>query len=159
MICRLKSDQDQLFYEFHLGDAVAEDHLVRKITSLRLMPSIEIIFETQVLNAAAMAPHQLQGLYSDFDMPFDIVRGHRLIRRFSLNTLGNHWLIGHKKQRAGRDVIGKSRSKDCCSLHVDRHTSCMTQHIPKAIIVFPDTTIGRVHSTRPIVVTEIADHR
>src|SRR5258708_35422752 len=102
---RLKSDQDQLFYEFHLGDAVPEDHLVRKITSLRLMPSIEIVFETQVLNAAAMAPHQLQGLYSDFDMPFDIVRGHRLIRRFSLNTLGNHWLIGHKKQRAGRDVI------------------------------------------------------
>jgi hypothetical protein len=31
MIGRLKSDQDQLFYEFHLGDAVPEDHLVRKI--------------------------------------------------------------------------------------------------------------------------------
>src|ERR1700755_1318844 len=28
---RLKSDQGQLFYEFHLGDAVPEDHLVRKI--------------------------------------------------------------------------------------------------------------------------------
>src|SRR6202453_1837664 len=26
-----KSDQGQLFYEFHLGDAVPEDHLVRKI--------------------------------------------------------------------------------------------------------------------------------
>jgi len=62
MMGRLKSDQDQLFYEFHLGDAVPEDHLVRKIASLRLMPSIEIVFETQVLNAAAMAPHQLQGL-------------------------------------------------------------------------------------------------
>ena len=34
---RLKSDQGQLFYEFHLGDAVAEDHLVRRIdTSLDL---------------------------------------------------------------------------------------------------------------------------
>jgi hypothetical protein len=31
MMGRLKSDQDQLFYEFHLGDAVPEDHLVRKI--------------------------------------------------------------------------------------------------------------------------------
>src|SRR5439155_26576448 len=31
MMGRLKSDQGQLFYEFHLGDAVAEDHLVRKI--------------------------------------------------------------------------------------------------------------------------------
>ena len=31
MIGRLKSDQGQLFYEFHLGDAVPEDHLVRKI--------------------------------------------------------------------------------------------------------------------------------
>jgi transposase len=32
MTGRLKSDQGQLFYEFHLGgDAVPEDHLVRKI--------------------------------------------------------------------------------------------------------------------------------
>src|ERR1700680_1411080 len=31
MMGRLKSDQGQLFYEFHLGDAVLEDHLVRKI--------------------------------------------------------------------------------------------------------------------------------
>ena len=27
----MKSDQGQLFYEFHLGYAVPEDHLVRKI--------------------------------------------------------------------------------------------------------------------------------
>src|SRR5712664_494256 len=31
MMGRLKSDQGQLFYQFHLGDAVPEDHLVRKI--------------------------------------------------------------------------------------------------------------------------------
>ena len=31
MMGRLKSDQGQLFYEFHLGAAVPEDHLVRKI--------------------------------------------------------------------------------------------------------------------------------
>jgi transposase len=31
MMGRLKSDQGQLFYEFHLGNAVPEDHLVRKI--------------------------------------------------------------------------------------------------------------------------------
>ena len=31
MMDRLKSDQSPLFYEFHLGDAVPEDHLVRKI--------------------------------------------------------------------------------------------------------------------------------
>ena len=29
MMGRLKSDQGQLFYEFHLSDAVPEDHLVR----------------------------------------------------------------------------------------------------------------------------------
>jgi hypothetical protein len=28
---RLKSDRGQLFYEFWVGDAVPEDHLVRKI--------------------------------------------------------------------------------------------------------------------------------
>ena len=84
MMGRLKSDQDQLFYEFHLGDAVAEDHLVRKITSLRLMPSIEIVFETQVLNAAAMAPHQLQGLYSDFDMSKEKGGSVGVIRRHSI---------------------------------------------------------------------------
>jgi hypothetical protein len=31
MMGRLKSDQGQLFYELHLGDAVPKDHLVRKI--------------------------------------------------------------------------------------------------------------------------------
>src|ERR1700741_5167873 len=31
MMGRVKSDQGQLFYEFQLGDAVPEDHLVRKI--------------------------------------------------------------------------------------------------------------------------------
>jgi hypothetical protein len=30
MMGRLKSDQGQLFYEFRFGDAVPEDHLVRK---------------------------------------------------------------------------------------------------------------------------------
>jgi transposase len=31
MMGRLKSDQRQLFYEFHLSDAIPQDHLVRKI--------------------------------------------------------------------------------------------------------------------------------
>jgi hypothetical protein len=31
MMGRLKSDQGHLFYEFHLNEAVPEDHLVRKI--------------------------------------------------------------------------------------------------------------------------------
>ena len=31
MMGRMKSDRGQLFYEFHLSDAVPEDHLVRKI--------------------------------------------------------------------------------------------------------------------------------
>src|SRR5882762_11798354 len=123
------------------------------------MPSIEIVCETQMLDAASTAPHKLQGLYPDLDMPFDKVRGHHLIRRFSLHTLRDHWLIGHKKQRASRNVVGKPGSKDRCGLHVDRHASCTTQLIPEAIIVFPYATIGRVHGARPIVVTEIADHR
>jgi hypothetical protein len=33
MMGRLKSDQGQLFYKFHLGDAVPEDPLVRKINA------------------------------------------------------------------------------------------------------------------------------
>jgi hypothetical protein len=36
MMGRLKSDQGQLFYEFHLGEAVPEDHLVRKIDARSL---------------------------------------------------------------------------------------------------------------------------
>jgi hypothetical protein len=31
MMARLESDPGQLLYAFHLGDAVPEDHLVRKI--------------------------------------------------------------------------------------------------------------------------------
>jgi hypothetical protein len=34
MMGRLNSDQGQLFYEFHLGDAVPEDHLVQKIDAV-----------------------------------------------------------------------------------------------------------------------------
>jgi hypothetical protein len=34
----LKSDQGQLFYEFHLNDAVPEDHLVRKIDAVSIFP-------------------------------------------------------------------------------------------------------------------------
>src|SRR6266849_618234 len=33
MMGRLKSEQGQLFYEFRLGDAIPEDHLVRKINA------------------------------------------------------------------------------------------------------------------------------
>jgi hypothetical protein len=36
MMGRLKSDQAQLLYEFHLRDAVPEDHLVRKILAHNL---------------------------------------------------------------------------------------------------------------------------
>src|SRR3954466_15203245 len=97
---------------------------MRATLALRFMSWIEIAFETQMLYAAAVAAHKLQGLYPDLDMPFDIVRGHHLIRRLGLHTLGDHRLIGHKKQRAGRNVVGKPCSKDCCSLHVDRHASC-----------------------------------
>src|SRR4029453_9177849 len=38
MMGRVKSDQGQLFYEFHLGDAVPEDHLVRKIDTADAIP-------------------------------------------------------------------------------------------------------------------------
>jgi hypothetical protein len=38
MMGRLKSDQGQLFYEFHLSDAVPEDHMVRKIDLLSICP-------------------------------------------------------------------------------------------------------------------------
>ncbi|MEH2500354.1 hypothetical protein V1294_006833 [Bradyrhizobium sp. AZCC 1678] len=33
MMRRLKSDEGQLFYEFRLGDAVPEVHMVRKINA------------------------------------------------------------------------------------------------------------------------------
>jgi hypothetical protein len=35
---RLKSDQGQLFYEFHLSDAVPEDHLVGRSMLLSICP-------------------------------------------------------------------------------------------------------------------------
>ena len=35
---RLKSDQYQLFYEFHLGARVPEDHLVRKVDAALTCP-------------------------------------------------------------------------------------------------------------------------
>jgi transposase len=34
MMGRLKGDQSQLFYEFHLDDVVPDDHLVRDISAI-----------------------------------------------------------------------------------------------------------------------------
>jgi hypothetical protein len=122
------------------------------------MRSVEIAFKAQMLHAAAMTPHKLEGLYPDLDVRFDVVRRHCAIRRFGLHALGDHWLIGHEEQRAGWNVVGKSRGKDRRSLHVDRHAPCATQLLLKAIIVFPDTTVGCVHGACPIVVTQVTDH-
>jgi len=38
MMGRLKSEQGQLFYQFQLGDAVPEDHLVRTIDCVYRKP-------------------------------------------------------------------------------------------------------------------------
>jgi hypothetical protein len=54
MMGRLESDQGQLFYEFHLGDAVPEDHLVRKIDTALDLSWLR----------SALAPH-----YSSIDRP------------------------------------------------------------------------------------------
>jgi hypothetical protein len=62
-----------------------------------------------MLHASAMTPNKLEGLYPDLDVRFDLVRGHCAIRRFGLHALGDHWLIGHEEQRAGWNVVGKSR--------------------------------------------------
>jgi len=52
MMGRLKSDQGQLFYEFHLGKAVPEDHLVRKIDTALDLPgfaaSLRLIIHQRV---------------------------------------------------------------------------------------------------------------
>src|SRR5258706_5863283 len=69
------------------------------VAPLRVMRSVEIAFEAQMLHAAAMTPHKLEGLYPDLDVRFDVVRGHCAIRRFGLHALGDRWLIGHEEQR------------------------------------------------------------
>jgi len=52
MMGRLKSDQGQLFYEFRLGDAVPEDHLVRKI---------DAAFDLSWLRGELAPPHYSMG--------------------------------------------------------------------------------------------------
>ena len=42
MMGRLKGDQGQLFYEFHLNEAVPEDHLVRKMMPLSIFPGFAV---------------------------------------------------------------------------------------------------------------------
>ena len=42
MMGRLKSDQGQLFYEFHLGDAVPEDHWFERSTPLSICPGYAV---------------------------------------------------------------------------------------------------------------------
>jgi hypothetical protein len=55
MMGRLKSDQGQLFYEFRLGDAVPEDHMVRKIAGRSQTKPFWIYIDVRKRASAAIA--------------------------------------------------------------------------------------------------------
>jgi hypothetical protein len=59
----LKKDQGQLFYEFHLGEAVPEDHSVRKIDAALdlswLRSNLQLIIRRWVARVASSARRKL----------------------------------------------------------------------------------------------------
>jgi hypothetical protein len=73
MMGRLKSDQGQLFYEFHLSDAVPEDHLVRKIDTALDLSWLR----------TELAPHYSSMERARFDKLFNAEgEQHRVLRYF-----------------------------------------------------------------------------
>jgi hypothetical protein len=66
----------RLHMGYGCGCEIVAYNVLGRNTALRLVPAIEIGFEPQVLDAAAVAAHQLQGLDPDPDMPFDISGSH-----------------------------------------------------------------------------------
>src|SRR4051794_36340421 len=70
MMGRLKNDQGQLFYEFRLGDAIPEDHLVRKShyssmrvamqrrTFMKLVGAAATAFPLEALAQNRAGPHR-----------------------------------------------------------------------------------------------------
>ena len=69
------------------------------------------ILEPQMLHAASVPAHELQRLDADLDMRLDEIRGDQTIAELGLDAFGNHRLIRHQQQRAGRDVIGEARGE------------------------------------------------
>ena len=120
---------------------------------------IEIILEAQMLDAAAPAPHQLQGLDPDLDVLFDIVRGHGSdptprSSRPRGSSAGRTPAAARRSGCGWRSPRRRSSRSPCRSPCV----RVAAQLFLEAIVVLPDPAVGRVDGAGPVIVTEIADH-
>ena len=49
-----------------------------------------------------------ESVYSHLEMVFNIVLGYNLVAFLCLDTFRNHWLVGDKKESAGRNMVCKT---------------------------------------------------
>ena len=94
--------------------------------------------------------------YPDVEIVF---LGHHRVTLVGFHTLRNHRLIGYQQQRPGRNVIRKARSKQRSRLHIHGHCAGLEQILLEVVVMLPDTAVGRIHRTGPIIPRVVTDGR
>jgi hypothetical protein len=106
MMGRLKSDQSQLFYEFHLSEAVPEDHLVRKIDATLDLPG----FVGELASRRSIGTNQLL----QQNLPTGDVKGFQNLNSFDLVTSCH---LGPPSLLAERSSFAEFTATNLCSYH------------------------------------------
>src|SRR5699024_9649819 len=118
----------------------------------------EVFLEAQVLDAAAVAADQAQGLDADPDVRLDVFFGHAAVAAGGLDAFGDHRLVRYQQQRAAGNAVGEAGGEDGGRFHVHGHAARLPQVALEFGVVFPHAAVGGVDGAGPVVVAEVADH-
>ena len=100
-----------------------------------------------------------QGIDTDFHMLVDELLCDECIAFLCFHSFRYHRLIGNQQQGTGRNVVGKSGCEQGCRFHVHCHGTCLQQILFEVFIVLPDTAVGCINRTSPVVARMVADSR
>jgi len=82
---------------------------------------------------------------------------HHKVRLFGFDAFGGEGHIRDQQQGTTSDDIVVADNKDRRGFHVDADAGHFLELFQKRLVVFPDTSIGRVNHARSVIVTELED--
>src|SRR5210317_1838127 len=113
--------------------------------------------EFQVTHRFAMIDQLFQGVDPDAKMAFHESLCDLGIRTGRFDALGDHGLVTHQQECTGWNMVEKPNHKDGSGLHVDGHDAVILKIILERLIVLPDTPVGSVYGTGPVVALMFTD--
>src|SRR5690242_18807248 len=90
-------------------------------------------------------------------MPFYVVSSNHFITFFGFYTFRLHRLIAYQQERACRYLIVKTNCKNGSCFHINCIRTNGAEIIFKLIIMLPNTAVGSIYCTRPVVHLIFAD--